>query len=61
MISVTVVPATGDAPAGEERRDGTFIERWSAGDLTYWAVSDLNARDLRSFVALYRDRTARPK
>lgn len=61
VISVTVVPATGDAPAGEERRDGTFIERWSAGDLTYWAVSDLNARDLRSFVALYRDRTARPK
>jgi anti-sigma factor RsiW len=61
VISVTVVPATGDPPAGEERRDGTFIERWSAGDLTYWAVSDLNARDLRSFVALYRDRTARPK
>ncbi|CAA2160623.1 hypothetical protein MBRA_05779 [Methylobacterium brachiatum] len=61
VISVTVVPAAGDGSDGEERRDGTFIERWSAGDLTYWAVSDLNARDLRGFVALYRARTGRPQ
>ncbi|MCJ2092236.1 anti-sigma factor [Methylobacterium sp. J-072] len=61
VISVTVVPATDGAPAGEERRDGTFIERWEAGDLTYWAISDLNARDLRGFVELYRTRTARPR
>ncbi|MGU3341779.1 anti-sigma factor family protein [Methylobacterium mesophilicum] len=61
VISVTVVPAAGDGSDAEERRDGTFIERWSAGDLTYWAVSDLNARDLRGFVALYRTRTARPE
>ncbi|SFL48670.1 anti-sigma factor family protein [Methylobacterium pseudosasicola] len=61
VISVTVVPATSGAPPGEERRDGTFIERWEAGDLTYWAVSDLNARDLRGFVELYRTRTARPR
>jgi len=61
VISVTVVPATGGAQAGEARRDGTFLERWEAGDLTYWAVSDLNARDLRGFVELYRARTARPR
>ncbi|MGU3287827.1 anti-sigma factor family protein [Methylobacterium mesophilicum] len=61
VISVTVVPAAGDGSDAEERRDGTFIERWNAGDLTYWAVSDLNARDLRGFVALYRARTARPE
>ncbi len=60
VISVTVVPAVGGATAVEARRDGTFIERWSAGDLTYWAVSDLNARDLRGFVALYRARTGQP-
>ena len=61
VISVTVVPMAGDASAGEERRDGTFIAHWSAGDLIYWAVSDLNARDLRGFVELYRARTIQPK
>lgn len=60
VISVTVVPAAGDGSDTEARRDGTFTERWSAGDLTYWAVSDLNVRDLRSFVELYRARTGRP-
>lgn len=60
VISVTVVPAAGSPPAGEERRDGSTIERWSLGDLTYWAVSDLNARDLRGFVDLFRSRTGRP-
>lgn len=61
VISVTVVPAAGSPPAGEERRDGSTIERWSLGDLTYWAVSDLNARDLRGFVDLFRSRTGRPE
>jgi anti-sigma factor RsiW len=60
VISVTVVPAAGSPPAGEERRDGSTIERWSLGDLTYWAVSDLNARDLRGFVDLFQSRTGRP-
>jgi anti-sigma factor RsiW len=59
VISVTVVPGSGSAP-GEERRDGSTIERWSLGDLTYWAVSDLNARDLRGFVDLFQSRTGRP-
>ncbi|WP_160320635.1 hypothetical protein [Methylobacterium sp. ARG-1] len=45
----------------EERRDGTFIARWSAGDLILWAVKDLNARDLRGFVELYRARTIQTK
>jgi len=60
VISVFVVPATtpGTAP-GEERRDGSTIERWADGDLAYLAVSDLNTRALRSFVELYRARTAR--
>ncbi|MGH1573632.1 anti-sigma factor family protein [Methylobacterium sp. P31] len=60
VISVTVVPAADSPPAGEERRDGSTIERWSLGDLTYWAVSDLNARDLRGFAELFRSRMARP-
>lgn len=60
VISVTVVPAAAGPPEGEEQRDGSRIVRWSAGDLTYWAVSDLNARDLRRFVELFRSRTTRP-
>jgi anti-sigma factor RsiW len=60
VISVTVVP-TADGPGpGEEQRDGSNIERWSLGDLTYWAVSDLNRHDLRSFVDLFQSRTGRP-
>ena len=56
VISVTVVPRTGGT--GEVRRDGSTIERWDAGDLTYWVVSDLNAKDLRLFADLFRARTA---
>ncbi|WP_010685719.1 anti-sigma factor family protein [Methylobacterium mesophilicum] len=60
VISVTVVPATDGPGPGQERRDGSTIERWRLGDLTYWAVSDLNLRDLRAFVDLFRSRTGRP-
>ena len=59
--SVTVVSAAGGSPTGEERRDGSTIEHWNLGDLTYWAVSDLNLRELRDFVDLFRSRTTRPE
>jgi anti-sigma factor RsiW len=61
VISVTVVSAAGGSPTGEERRDGSTIEHWNLGDLTYWAVSDLNLRELRDFVDLFRSRTTRPE
>lgn len=60
VISVTVVPATEYSMRGETRRDGSTIIPWRNGDLAYWAVSDLNTRDLRNFVDLYRSRTGRP-
>lgn len=56
VISVTVVSAADGAADGEGRRDGSTIERWHLGDLTYWAVSDLNPRDLRAFADLFRSR-----
>lgn len=56
VISVTVVPTTTGIRAGEEHRDGSTIERWTAEDLTYWTVSDLDARDLRGFIDLFRAR-----
>ena len=55
IISVTVLPRTTEAAdEGEEKRDGSNIHRWSVGDLTYWAVSDLNAADMRRFVAAFK-------
>ncbi|XYD09160.1 anti-sigma factor [Methylobacterium sp. NMS12] len=60
VISVTVIPAADGPGAGEERRDGSTIERWRLGDLTYWAVSDLNRRDLRAFADLFQSRTGGP-
>ena len=60
VISVTVVPGADGPGPGEERRDGSTLERWRLGDLTYWAVSDLNLRDLRAFGDLFRSRTGRP-
>ena len=58
VISVTIVPRTTSAASGENRLDGSTIEHWNAGDLTYWAVSDVAGKDLRAFVDLYRAQTA---
>ena len=58
VISVTIVPRTTSAVSGENRLDGSTIEHWNAGDLTYWAVSDVAGKDLRAFVDLYRAQTA---
>ena len=54
VISITIVPKTFDAPPGEDRHVGSTLEHWNVGDLTYWAVSDLNAKDLRKLVGLLR-------
>jgi anti-sigma factor RsiW len=40
-----------DAPQTIEERDGYNLASWSEGGLTYWAVSDLNADELRAFKA----------
>jgi anti-sigma factor RsiW len=54
IISVTVLPRTFPASDAQESRDGSNIVRWTIGDLSYWAVSDLNGADLRQFVAAFR-------
>lgn len=58
LISVTVVRGALEISSGEDHRDGSTLEHWQVGDLTFWAVSDLNAPDLRGFVDLFRARTA---
>jgi anti-sigma factor RsiW len=42
-------------PVRELSRRGYNICHWTAGGLTFWAVSDLNADDLAEFARLVRD------
>lgn len=57
VINVMTYPAEPGAAADLkiETRRGFQIASWSAGGMAYWAVSDLNADELRAFCALMRD------
>jgi anti-sigma factor RsiW len=35
-------------------RRGLNVVHWAAGDMTYWAVSDVNAADLNAFAEAYK-------
>jgi anti-sigma factor RsiW len=56
VISVIAVatPDQDDLPLSVSNRDGYNIIRWAHGGVTYWAVSDLNAKELGEFAALFR-------
>jgi len=53
-INVFVWPATGVASAGPvfAARNGFNIAHWTGEGMQFWAVSDLNAGDLRNIVIL---------
>lgn len=54
-INLFVWPAP-DAPEQPPRgrtRQGYNLSHWSRGGLTYWAISDLNSAELRTFVELF--------
>ena len=59
VINVFVWPATGGIarPAAEIGRDGYHLERWREGGLEFWAVSDLEARELAAFRTAFIERT----
>jgi anti-sigma factor RsiW len=59
-INLFVRPARTLSLAGavNMRRDGYNLIRWTAGGLEYWAVSDLDARELELFHQLYAQRAA---
>ena len=42
------------APAAEGSRNGYNVLRWSQGGMAFWAVSDLNAKELADFVRLWQ-------
>jgi anti-sigma factor RsiW len=56
LISLVEVPARGQADAAPVRhaRDGYNIMHWTEGGVTYWAVSDIGAGDLDTFVQKFR-------
>ncbi len=45
-----------DAPTRVVNRQGFHLLGWTRGGLTYWAVSDLNERELNEFVRLVQDK-----
>jgi anti-sigma factor RsiW len=62
VISLTAVPAAEQtlSEASVRTPDGYNIIRWSENGMTYWAVSDLAAGDLGTFVELFRSATREP-
>jgi len=59
VINLFVRPArTLSLPVGvAARREGYSLLRWTAGGLEYWAVSDLDPRELQLFHQLYSARS----
>ncbi len=55
-ISVTVTGSTGRTISTRGVVNGTNVVNWAEGDLTYWAVSDLNSGELTAFAGLYQRR-----
>jgi anti-sigma factor RsiW len=58
FINVFVWPSAGADDRGPTfSRHGFNVMHWKAGEMTYWAVSDLNAAELEEFAGLVRVRT----
>lgn len=57
LISVTALPAA-NGPAPSISLRGFSVVRWQAGDLAYWAVSDVSRADLEAFSRAYREKLA---
>ena len=62
IINLFLWPAEDGAMGGRamttESRQGYHVLHWSSGGMIYWAVSDLNASDLRAFGDLVQNRAA---
>lgn len=56
LISLIALPSTDAWPlqAALKPVNGFNIVNWTAGETTYWAISDLNATELNSFARLFQ-------
>jgi mycothiol system anti-sigma-R factor len=55
MINVYAWPSSsqGGSPANDHSRNGYHFVNWRSSGIEYWAVSDLNAAELHTFVATF--------
>ena len=53
IINLFTWPASGTG-GGDGSQNGYHLIHWDRGGMTYWAVSDLGAGELRQFAALYQ-------
>jgi len=58
MINVYVCSAAGAPGDASALANGFHIRHWNGGGMAFWAVSDLAAEELDSFVALFRTRSS---
>jgi anti-sigma factor RsiW len=58
-LFVWPTPQAADEPPQGLTRQGYNLLHWTRGGLTYWAVSDLNATELRAFADLFARQTPR--
>jgi anti-sigma factor RsiW len=59
LISVTATAGRGGEAPVSSVVDGYNILRWTDDGVTYWAISDLDAQELLTFVKLFRSETAK--
>jgi len=57
FINLFIWPSSSESAAGlaAVTRQGYHLIHWTDADLTYWAVSDLNEKELQEFVDLIRN------
>lgn len=55
-INLFVWPASGEASPSARTDRGFHVVRWTRGGMTYWAVSDLNEKELSQFAEILRSR-----
>jgi len=56
VINVYVCPAAGAPGEASPLTNGFHIRHWNAGEMSFWAVSDLDPKELDEFIALFRAR-----
>jgi anti-sigma factor RsiW len=54
IINVFTWPSAAADGGAELDQNGYHVVHWNTSGMTWWAVSDLNAGELRQFVGLYR-------
>ncbi|HEY3929593.1 MAG TPA: anti-sigma factor [Candidatus Koribacter sp.] len=57
VINLSMWPEHGTEAVNAIMRNGYNMLYWKSGSLEFWAVSDLNAQEMREFVALIQART----